>query len=200
VPGLRVVTCHLGAGASLCGVVSGRSVDTTMGFTPLEGLVMSTRAGSVDPGLVLWLVQQGAGSAAEVERALDEQSGLRGLAGTADMREVLTRADGGDERARRALDVYVHRLTREIGAMVASAGGIDVLVFTGGVGERAAPVRARAAERLAFLGVELDGRVNEAASGDVDVSGSGATVRTLVIEAREDLEIARQVRAVAARR
>jgi acetate kinase len=171
-----------------------------MGFTPLEGLVMSTRAGSVDPGLVLWLVQQGAGSAAEVERALDEQSGLRGLAGTADMREVLTRADGGDERARRALDVYVHRLTREIGAMVASAGGIDVLVFTGGVGERAAPVRARAAERLAFLGVELDGRVNEAASGDVDVSGSGATVRTLVIEAREDLEIARQVRAVAARR
>ena len=192
--GLRVVVCHLGAGASLCAVRDGRSVDTTMGFTPLEGLVMATRSGSVDPGLVLWLLEQQGLPAAEVATGLEKQSGLVGLAGTADMEEVLRRRAEGDATAALAVDVYVHRLAGQVAAMTASLGGLDVLVFTGGVGEHAAPVRALAAERLGFLGVEVDGGRNEAPDGDSDLSAAGAAVRTLVVTAREDLEIDRGVR------
>jgi acetate kinase len=191
----RVVTCHLGAGASLCAVWDGRSVDTTMGFTPLEGLAMATRSGSVDPGLLLWLQQhEGLGVDAMAD-ALEHSSGLLGLAGTADMREVLARSDAG---ALLALDVYVHRLRAGIAAMAASLDGLDALVFTGGVGERAARVRALACEGLGFLGVALDGALNDAADGAVDaaVSADGSAVRVLVVRAREDLEIAAQTRAV----
>lgn len=194
---MRVVTCHLGAGASLCAIAGGRSVDTTMGYTPLEGLVMATRSGSVDPGLVLWLLQHGVGTAAEVERALDERSGLLGLAGTADMQEVLARGQRGEEQAALALDVYGHRLAREVAAMTVAAGGLDALVFTGGVGEHAPGVRAGTAARLGFLGVELDPGRNDSARGDDDIGAPGAAIRMLVVEAREDLEIARQVREVA---
>jgi acetate kinase len=194
----RVVTCHLGAGASLAAVRDGRCVDTTMGFTPLEGLVMATRSGSVDPGLVLWLLERDELTVAEMTRALEHESGLAGLAGTADMREVLARADGGDPAAVLALDVYVHRLRAAIAAMAAAIGGVDALVFTGGVGERAAAVRAATAAGLGFLGVALDGDRNAAADGmaDVDVAATGAAVRALVVGAREDLEIARETRAV----
>jgi acetate kinase len=196
---LRVVTCHLGAGASLCAVLGGRSVDTTMGFTPLEGLVMATRSGTVDPGLVLWLVQQAGLEPAAVEEALERHSGLLALAGTADMRAVVASAEAGGSGARLALDVYVHRLRGEIAAMTASLGGLDALVFTGGVGERSAAVRALAAEGLGYLGVALDDVLNDAAAGDSDagISGSGARVRSFVVPAREDLEIAAQVRAIA---
>ena len=193
--GLRVVSCHLGAGASLAAVQQGRSVDTTMGFTPLEGLVMATRSGSVDPGLVLWLQTHAGLDAAEITAALEERSGLRGLAGSADMRTVLTAADAGDACARLAIDVYVHRLRAGVAAMAAAMGGLDVLVFTGGVGEHAAPIRQRAADGLGFLGVGVDPERNRAAgSDDRDVGTSGAAVRTLVVTAREDLEIAREVR------
>jgi acetate kinase len=192
----RVVTCHLGAGASLAAVRDGRSVDTTMGFTPLEGLVMATRSGSVDPGLLLWLLERERLSVAEMSAALEHESGLLALAGTADMRAVLARAASGDGEARLALDVYVHRLRAGVAAMAAALGGLDALVFTGGVGERSAPVRAAAAGGLAFLGVAIDTARNEAADGDAEVSAGGAPVRTLVVRAREDLEIARQVRAV----
>jgi acetate kinase len=192
----RVVTCHLGAGASLAAVRDGRSVDTTMGFTPLEGLVMATRSGSVDPGLLLWLLERERLDVAGMADALEHESGLLALAGTADMREVL--ADGG-ERARLALDVYVHRLRAAVAAMTAALGGLDALAFTGGVGERAPAVRAAAADGLAFLGVAVDRARNEAAAGDADVSAPGATARTLVVTAREDLEIAAQVRAVLGR-
>lgn len=194
--GLRIVTCHLGAGASLAAVRDGRSVDTTMGFTPLEGLVMATRSGSVDPGIVIWLAEHVDVPPAEVGAALERRSGLLGLAGTADMREVVERAEAGDADARLALDVYVHRLRAGIAAMAASAGGLDALVFTGGVGERSAVVRARAAEGLGFLGVELDAARNEAtlALPDREIGALRSTVRTLVIEAREDLEIARETR------
>lgn len=191
---LRIVTCHLGAGASLAAVQDGHSVDTTMGFTPLEGLVMATRSGTVDPGLVLWLEEHVGTPPAALAATLESRSGLLGLAGTSDMREVLARSAAGDGRASLALDVYVHRLRAGIASMAAAMNGVDVLVFTGGVGERAAEVRARAAEGLAFLGVTLDRQANEAASGDTDVGAPGARVRTLVIEAREDLEVARQVR------
>jgi acetate kinase len=189
----RIVTCHLGAGASLTAVLDGRSVDTTMGFTPLEGLVMATRSGNVDPGLVLWLLERGRMTEAELGEALEHDSGLLGLAGTADMREVLARDDAA---ARLALDVYVHRLRGAIAAMTAALGGLDALVFTGGVGERSAEVRSLAVAGLGFLGAALDEPRNRAADGDADIGASGATVRTLVVAAREDLEIARQVRAV----
>jgi acetate kinase len=193
-PGLRIVSCHLGAGASLCAIAGGRSADTTMGFTPLEGLVMATRSGSVDPGLLLWLVDEAGLASHELADALEHESGLLGLAGTADMREIIDATTTGSEEARLALDVYIHRLRAGIAAMAAALGGLDVLVYTGGVGERAREVRAQAASGLAFLGVELDAERNRGASSDADISGAGGRVRTLVVHAREDLEMARQVR------
>jgi acetate kinase len=188
----RVVTCHLGAGASLAAVRDGACVDTTMGFTPMEGLVMATRAGSVDPGLILWLLRHGVDADA-LEQGLDREGGLKGLAGDADMRALLTREDAD---ARLALDVYVHRLRAAIAAMAAALGGVDALVFTGGVGEHAPEVRARTAAGLGFLGVELDPDANERATSDAEIGAPGATARTLVVTAREDLEVARQVRAL----
>jgi acetate kinase len=171
----RVVSCHLGAGASLCAIADGSSVDTTMGFTPLEGLVMATRSGSVDPGLLLWLAEHGGMKPAELADALEHESGLLGLAGDADMRAVLTAEEAGNVDAALAVGVYLHRLRAGIAAMAAALGGLDALVFTGGVGEHSAPIRERTVDGLRFLG---DG------------------VRTFVIEAREDLQIAREVRSV----
>jgi len=194
----RMVTCHLGAGASLAAVAGGKSVDTTMGFTPLEGLVMATRPGNVDPGLLLWLQRHGGLTEPELSDALEHRSGLVALAGTADMRVVLARAAGGDDNARLALDVYVHRLRAGVAAMTAAMDGIDALVFTGGVGENSHDVRAAAAAGLGFLGVALDPELNKSATGDADIGASGAAVRTLVVRAREDLEIARQAREVLA--
>jgi acetate kinase len=191
---LRLVSCHLGAGASLCAISGGRSVDTTMGFTPLEGLVMATRSGSVDPGLVLWLLEHAGLSEGRLAAALEHESGLLALAGSDDMREVLSRIAAGDERARLALDVYVHRLRGAIAAMAASLGGIDAIAFTGGVGEHSPQVRSEAVAGLRFLGVAIDHGANRTVTDDADISSAGASVRTLVIAAREDLEIARQVR------
>lgn len=193
--GLRVVTCHLGAGASLAAVRGGRSVDTTMGFTPLEGLVMATRSGSVDPGLVLWLEEHAGMPSSELAATLEHRSGLLGLAGTADMRAILAADEQGDPDASLAVEVYVHRLRAAVAAMAASMNGLDALAFTGGVGENAPAVRERAAEGLAFLGVELDAARNFA-SGDREIGTDGAPIRTLVIAAREDLQIAREVREV----
>jgi acetate kinase len=190
---LRLVTCHLGAGASLCAVDGGRSVDTTMGFTPLEGLVMATRSGSVDPGMLLWLLERERVSEADMAEALEHASGLRALGGSSDMRELLER---DDDEARLAVDVYVHRLRAGIGAMAAALGGVDALVFTGGVGENATEIRRRAVEGLTFLGAALDAERNAVARADADVSVPGSTAHVLVVAAREDLEIARQVRAL----
>ena len=192
----RIVSCHLGAGASLCAIADGRSIDTTMGFTPLEGLVMATRSGSVDPGLLLWLLEREALSTAELGEALEHESGLLGLSGTADMREVVDRAGAGDADAGLALDVYLHRLRAYIAAMSAALAGLDVLVFTGGVGERSAEVRGPAADGLAYLGVAVDAARNAGADGDVEITGAGASVRTVVIHAREDVQIARETRRV----
>lgn len=197
---LRVVSCHLGAGASLCASSGGRSVDTTMGFTPLDGLVMATRAGSIDPGLVLWLITDAGLPAPEVARALESASGLAGLAGgSGDMRDILTRRRAGDAAAELAFEVYVHRLAREVAAMAASLGGLDALVFTGGVGEHAPEVRAVVADRLGFLGVAIDPSRNvDAAGPECDISADVARAATLVIQAREDLEIGRMTRTVLA--
>ena len=192
---LRIVSCHLGAGASLAAVRDGRSVDTTMGFTPLAGLVMATRSGSVDPGLVTWLLEHGGLELDTLIDALEHRSGLRGLSGTSgDMREVLDGRAGGDADCALAFDVYVHTLVREIGGMVASAGGLDVLVFTGGVGEHAPDVRAAAADRLGHLGVAIDDEANAAAQGDADISAFGARPSTVVVTAAEAAEVARLTR------
>lgn len=194
IAGMRVVTCHLGAGCSSAAVVGGRSVDTTMGFTPLEGLVMETRSGSVDPGLILWLQEQVGLTASEIGIDLERHSGLLGLSGTSDMREVLSAYTAGHEDARLAIDVYVHRVRASIAAMVASMGGIDVLAFTGGVGENSPEIRQRTVESLGFLGIAIDDELNQTACADTDVSAAGSPVRTVVVLAREDVEIAREVR------
>jgi acetate kinase len=191
----RIVSCHLGAGASLAAILGGRSVDTTMGFTPLAGLVMATRPGDVDPGLLLWLVERPELSEGDVAEALVHASGLQGLAGTADMREVIAAAARREPDGLLALDVYVHRLRGAIAAMAASLSGLDALVFTGRVGERAPEVRARTAAGLGFLGVALDDAANAAATAGAEIGAPGASARTLVLESREDLEIARGVRA-----
>jgi acetate kinase len=191
--GLRIVVCHLGAGASLCAVAGGRSVDTTMGFTPLEGLVMATRSGSVDPGMLLWLQQRAGLSADDLAQALEHESGLLALAGTADMRQILAR---DDPEAALALEVYLHRLRARIAAMAAALGGLDVLVFTGGVGEGAPEVRRGAADGLGFLGVRIDPERNATARADADIGAPGAAVRSLVVTAREDLEVAAATRRV----
>jgi acetate kinase len=194
----RVVTCHLGAGASLAAVLDGRCVDTTMGFTPLEGLVMATRSGSVDPGMLLWLQDAAGLSPAEVGDALTHRSGLAGLAGTGDLRAVLLAADRGDPDAALAVAVYVRSLRAHAAAMVAALGGLDALVLTGGVGEHAPRIRAALADGLHHLGVSVDPDRNAAATsgaaGEADITGAGGTARVLVLPAREDLEIARQTR------
>jgi acetate kinase len=194
--GLRIITCHLGAGASLAAVLNGLSVDTTMGFTPLEGLVMATRSGTVDPGLVLWLEEHEHLSPHEVATALEQRSGLTALAGTGDMREVEAAADCGDPEAMLAIDVYTHRLVGGIGAMSAATGGVDVLVFTGGVGENSSTVRRRAVDRLGFLGLAIDIHRNDTAQNDGDITAAGALAHTVVVTAREDLQIAQEARQV----
>ncbi|MHC5056740.1 MAG: acetate/propionate family kinase [Planctomycetota bacterium] len=190
----RVVTAHIGNGVSLCAVLDGKSVDTTMGFTPLEGVVMGTRSGDVDPALVVYLIEKLGMSPGDVDRMLNRESGLLGLAGlgSGDLRDVMAARDSGDERAATAYDVYVYRLGLATGAMAAALGGLDALVFTAGAGERSARLRADVCARLGHLGVEIDPSKNEAARPDCDVSAAGARARTLVIATQEDLMIARE--------
>lgn len=191
---LRIITCHLGAGASLAAVAGGVSVDTTMGFTPLAGLVMNTRPGTLDPGLVLWLVQHGGIPVTELADVLEHHSGLKGLSGTdGDVRDVLAGRAAGDPACVLAFDVYRHRLAREAAALTAATGGLDLLVLTGGVGEHSWEVRQALADGLAHLGVALDPARNRATSTDAEISDRGAAVRTVVVTAREDLEIRRHV-------
>lgn len=191
---VRLVTCHLGAGASLAAVSGGVSVDTTMGFTPLDGLVMATRAGSVDPGLLIWLEEHVGMAPSELASALEHRSGLLGLAGSADMRAVIDAEAAGDPDAALGVAVYLHRLRSAIAAMAAAMGGLDTLVFSGGVGENSPYIRSRAAEALNFLGIELERSSNESAIGDRQIAAPNSAVNSFVIQAREDLEIARQLR------
>jgi acetate kinase len=193
---LRLVVCHLGGGCSVTAVAGGRSVDTTMGFTPLEGLPMTTRSGSVDPGVLIYLLRQRHLSIEELDRALNFDSGLKGLSCTSgDIREV-ERAATADADARLALQVYTHRIAGAVAAMTASLSGLDVLVFTAGVGERSATVRQDVCARLRFLGVDLDCAANSSAVQDADIAAVGSPVRVLVVAAREDLVIAREARRV----
>ena len=196
---LRLVICHLGGGASVTAVAGGRSVDTTMGFTPTEGLVMATRPGDVDPGAIAWLAIHGV-TPAELVDGLERRSGLTALTGTGDMRALLQRRASGDPAATRALDLYLHRLRAKIAAMCAATDGTDVLVFTGGVGENASEIRTEVCERLGWLGISIDAAPNTAVEADdADISRSGAPVRTLVVHAREELVIAAGCRALLGR-
>jgi acetate kinase len=180
----RLVVCHLGGGCSVTAVLDGRSVDTTMGFTPLEGVPMATRAGSVDPGALLQLLRSGLG-VDELDHALEHQSGLVGLGGTDDVRRL---------EGTLALAVYTYRIAGAVAAMAVPLVGIDALVFTAGVGENSAPVRQAVCTRLSFLGVALDEAANATARPDADIAAPGARVRVVALHAREDLVIARAVR------
>ncbi|HTD33651.1 MAG TPA: propionate/acetate kinase, partial [Candidatus Elarobacter sp.] len=187
----RVVTAHLGGGSSLCAIDRGASIDTTMGYTPLEGLPMATRSGSVDPGLLLHLLRDGM-RPAELETMLERHSGLVGISGTSgDVRELLTAAADGDDGARLALDVFAWRLRAGIGAMIGVLGGIDLLVFTGGIGENVPALRAAGARGAAAAGLRLDELTNAAAGGDARICAARSDVRACVVRAREGWQLAR---------
>jgi acetate kinase len=188
----RLITCHLGNGASLAAVRAGQSIDTTMGFTPIEGLMMGSRSGSIDPGILIHLMRHGH-TADQVDDILNRHSGLLGISGiSGDMREILAAVESGHERARLAFDIYAHRLVREMGGMLAVLGGLDAVVFTGGVGENCPPLREAAARQLVFVGLKLDPAKNAAPHPDTDVAAADSAVRVLVIHAEEEWEIARE--------
>jgi acetate kinase len=193
VESLKLILCHLGNGGSLAAVDAGKSVDTTMGFTPLEGLMMGTRSGSIDPGILIYLLRHRGYTADQLDQVLNQRSGLLGISGeSGDMRKILTARAAGDTRACLAFDIYVHRLTREAGGMLATLGGVDALVFTGGVGENCPPVREHLCRQLGFAGVRLDATKNEQNPRDADIAEAGSRVRVLVIHAEEEWEIARE--------
>jgi acetate kinase len=185
VPAPRLVVCHLGGGCSVTAVRDGRSVDTTMGFTPLEGVPMATRAGSVDPGALLHLLRTNAVTVDELDRALEHDSGLLGLGGSEDPRDLEDTL---------ALAVYAYRIAGAVAAMAVALGGLDALVFTAGVGEGSASVRAAICARLGFLGVELDAAANERAEPDAEIAAAASSVRVVVVHAREDVVAARAAR------
>jgi acetate kinase len=193
----RLAVCHLGGGCSVSAVRDGRSVDTTMGFSPLEGVPMATRSGSIDAEIVLHLLRTGKLGVEEIERALESDSGLLGLSGESERVDELERS--ATPAAKLALAVFGHRLAAAVASMAATLGGIDALVFTAGIGEGSAAVRAGVCRRLGFLGVELDRAANEGAVPDVDVSPPGAAVRVVVLHAREDVVAARATRALLGR-
>jgi len=190
---LRLITCHLGAGCSLAAVRNGRSIDTTMGFTPLEGLMMGTRSGSVDPGILIHLIRRHGYSAEALDDMLNRKSGLLGISGvSSDMRQLVVAMRRGNRRARLAFEMFVHRLCACIGSMLASLGGVDALIFTAGIGENSAEVRAAACKALSFLGGKLDAKKNAPSGADRDISVRGSALRVLVIHAQEDWAIARE--------
>lgn len=194
---MKVVTCHLGSGCSLAAIERGQSIATTMGFTPLDGLMMATRPGSVDPGLLTHLLAENRMTLPDLEEALYHRSGLQGISGcSGDMQDILATRAMGDSRAALAFDLYVARLREGIGAMVASLGGIDALVFTGGVGEHASEVRAGACADFAWMGLSLDDDANANLMADAEVAMPASRVRVLVLHTREELLVARETVAV----
>ena len=188
----RVVVAHLGGGQSLCAALDGRSVMTTMGFTPLDGLVMATRCGSLDPGAVLWLARH---TDEDLETVFETESGLAGLCGTSDMRRVHERAQAGDRDAELAFDVWLHRIVTYSGSCIAALGGLDALVFTGGVGEHDSIARAAITDALAWLGVLVEDGEPAETGHEREISAPGAAVRTFVVPAREELQLATEATA-----
>jgi acetate kinase len=189
----RLINCHLGNGCSLAAIRDGQSIDTTMGFTPLEGLMMGSRSGTIDPSILIYLQRKKGYTADQFDQLLNKQSGLQGISGvSSDMREVRKASEGGNERAKLALDIYIYRLRFFIGAMLATLGGLDVLSFTGGVGEHASEIRAGACEAFAFLGLKLDTEKNSSSPVDTVLSTPESAVRVLLVHTEEDWEIAKE--------
>lgn len=192
--GMRLVIAHLGNGASVSAVCNGVCVDTSMGFTPLEGLMMATRSGTVDPGILIYLLRHKGLDVNALDKALNHESGLLGISGfSSDMRQLLSKLPHNPD-ATLAVDVYLHYVVKTIGAMAATLGGIDALVFTAGIGERSAEIRKRVCEKLKYLGLELDRAANETCKPDADIAKPASTARILVIATREDLTIVRETR------
>lgn len=192
----RLIIAHLGNGASISAVRDGVCIDTSMGFTPMEGVMMGTRSGTVDPGILIYVLRERGMTADSLDRVLNQESGLLGVSGvSSDMRRVL-QACGDSPDARLAIDIYVHRVRQTIGAMAATLGGADALVFTAGIGEHAPLIRERICETLGHLGLELDNAANVAGTPDCDVAASGSRGRILVITTREDLMILRELGAL----
>ncbi|MBO3460214.1 acetate kinase [Aetokthonos hydrillicola Thurmond2011] len=190
---LRLITCHLGNGCSLAAIKNGRSIETTMGFTPLDGLMMGTRSGSVDPGILIYLLQQSDDSAQNLDNLLNRASGLLGISGVSgDMRQIQKAIAQGNPRAQLAWDIYIHRLRYYIGAMLAILQGLDVLVFTAGVGENAPDIRAATCEAFGFLGLHIDPEKNQHKPIDIDIATPDSKVRVLVIHTQEDWAIAQE--------
>lgn len=191
--GLKLVTCHLGNGCSLAAIRGGKSIDTTMGFTPLDGLMMGTRSGSVDPGILTFLLREGRTDGKALDETLNTKSGLSGISGVSgDMREIVAAMHGGNERAGLAFDMFVHRLRAGMGSMLVALNGIDAFVFTAGIGENSPEVRAAACSHFTFLGLALDGAKNAAAHSDQDIAATESKVRVLVVRAQEDWAIAKE--------
>jgi acetate kinase len=189
----RLIVCHLGNGASVTAVANGKSVDTSMGFTPLEGIMMGTRSGSIDPSILVYLIRHEGCTADQIDEILNRKSGLLGVSGiSGDMREILDAVEKGNQRAHLAYDIFAHRLTREIGAMLAVLGGVDAIVFTGGIGENCAPLRADVCRQLEFINLKLDAAKNAHPDLDQNIAATGSAVQVLVIRADEDWEIARE--------
>ena len=189
---LRLITCHLGNGCSLAAVHHGHSIETTMGFTPLEGLMMGSRSGSIDPGIMLYLLQQKKVTVDQLGVTLNQDSGLKGISGSGDMRQILRDIKESKPRAKLAFDMFVHRLRYYIGAMLATLGGLDALVFTGGIGENAAEVREATCQSFAFLGLKLDTQKNQQSPADQDISASDSAIPVLIVQTQEDWAIARE--------
>jgi acetate kinase len=188
---LRLITCHLGNGCSLAAIREGHSIDTTMGFTPLEGLMMGSRSGSIDPGILIHLLRHENYTADQLDQMLNHASGLQGISGqSGDMRQILAAIAHGDPQAQLAFDVYIHRLRAQIGAMLANLGGLDALVFTAGVGEHAPAVRAAVCNGWGFLGIQIDPALNVVTAVDQDISPPTAAVRVVVVHTQEDWAIA----------
>ena len=192
---LKIVTCHLGNGASLCAVKNGVSIDTTMGFTPLDGIVMGTRSGSIDPAIVLYLINELKYSAEDVNTLLNKKSGVLGISGvSSDFRDIEDAAAKGDERAILALDIYHYRIRTQIGAYAAAMGGVDAIVFTAGVGENGPETREACLEGLEFLGVKVDKEKNNVRGKVREISTEDSTVKAFVIPTNEELVIARDTK------
>jgi acetate kinase len=190
---LRLITCHLGNGASLAAVQNGVSIDTTMGFTPLDGLMMGTRSGAVDPGILIYLLRKQGYLPDQLDSLLNQSSGLLGLSDVSgDLRQVLAAIETGNDRAQLAFDVYIHRLRSLMGSMLASLQGLDALIFTAGVGENSPIVRELACEAFAFLGLKLDLAKNRDRLADTDIATPDSKIRVFVINTQEDWMIAKQ--------
>lgn len=188
---LKIITCHLGNGSSVTAVDGGKCVDTSMGFTPLDGVVMGTRTGSMDPAVVTFLMENEKMSAKEVDNLMNKKSGVFGVSGiSSDFRDLSTAADEGNERAKLALDMFIYSVTKLIGAYAAAMGGVDAVVFTAGIGENDAAIREKVVENLGFMGIKIDHEKNKIRGEKADVTGEGATVKTLVIPTNEELMIA----------